>query len=77
LRKEGILFERIERIEKEVKWLAKRKDIVEEIKKERIFSEEELKEVSAKTKAINVDSFVLSEIRKNIAQIKKDIEEKG
>ena len=77
LRKEGILFERIERIEKEVKWLAERKDIVEEIKKERIFSEEELKEVSAKTKAIDVDSFVLSEIRKNIAQIKKDIEEKG
>ncbi|UCE73905.1 MAG: SMC family ATPase [Methanomassiliicoccales archaeon] len=75
LRNEGSLSERITRIEKEIRWLNEKKEFVTKLKKERGEAEKELYVLSRKTKSINEDSFILSEIEANITQTRKDIEE--
>lgn len=75
LRKEGSLSERVERIEKEIQWLKEKKELVQELRKERDEAEKELGVVVEKTKNINEDSFVLSEIESSIDQARKDIHE--
>ncbi len=75
LRREGSLSERVERIGKEIEWLKEKKGLVKEIKQERDEAEKALKELTKKTKSINVDSFVLSEIETSIEQMRKDIKE--
>jgi exonuclease SbcC len=75
LRKEGSLSERVDRIGKEIQWLKKKKELVKELKKERGEAEKELKVLIKKTKDINEDSFVLSEIEASIEQMRKDADE--
>ncbi len=75
LRMEGSLSERVDRIGKEIQWLKKKKELVKELKKERGEAEKELKVLIKKTKDINEDSFVLSEIEASIEQMRKDIDE--
>jgi exonuclease SbcC len=75
LRNEGALGERIKRIEVELLWLASRKDLVIVLKEEKTMSAAELDTVRARTVKINVDSFVLSEIERNVADLKRQIRE--
>jgi len=72
LRTEGALAERLERIEKELKWIEKA-EILKEIKDERKESSKLLHEVKDRTAEINKDSFVRSEIGESIERIKKDL----
>ena len=74
LKKEGALGERIERIELEIEWLRERKSLIASLKREQKESQRELDGVSARTKMINADSFVLSEIKEQIGRIKSDKE---
>jgi len=74
LRKEGSLSERVDRIEKELKWLKDKKELVQDLKQERSKAEKELEILIKKTKDINEDSFLLSEIEASIDQTKKDVE---
>jgi len=75
LRNEGALGERIKRIETELLWLASRKDLVSILKEEKTSSAAELETVRARTAKINVDSFVLSEIERDVGDLKRQIRE--
>lgn len=77
LRLEGILSERIQRIGKELQWLSRNKALVTALGREREDSAAELAEVSTKTRGINMDSFVLSEIQNQLKEQQKELEEKG
>lgn len=74
LRTEGMLNERISRIEKEVNWLSDNSSLVQALKKEQLQAKTQLSEIQIKTQLINQDSFVLSEIQTQITQIKEDLE---
>jgi len=74
LRTEGMLNERISRIEKELQWLSDNLNITQELRKEQLQAKSHLDGVQIKTGQINKDSFVLSEIRQQITQIKEDQE---
>lgn len=74
LRTEGALEERISRIEKELGWLAGRDDIIREIEDEKDHALSHIDEVNRKVQEINEDSLVLSEIEKQVDQVKKDLE---
>jgi len=75
LRNEGALGERIRRIETELLWLASRKDLVGILHEEKTSSAAELETVRSRTAKINVDSFVLSEIERDVADLKRQIRE--
>jgi len=70
LRSEGRLQERIERIERELVWLAGREDLVPHLTAERQGAAIELAEVRRKTGGINKDSFVLTELRDQLNEYK-------
>ncbi len=75
LRKEGALGERIARIEKELFWLAGRRDLLAALSEERTSSESELANVRERTARINVDSFALQEIQGDVGDLKRQIRE--
>lgn len=77
LRSEGRIIERTKRIPKEIEWLQGKADITliknleEEFKESRI----KLKELNELTNRINKDSFVLSELNKQIEDLNRKKEE--
>jgi exonuclease SbcC len=79
LRSEGKLEERIERIDKEVRWLEDRAELTALLKTEQDQARRELETVKADSSKISVDSFVLSEIKRQVALLKSDLakEEEG
>ncbi len=74
LRTEGMLKERLNRIEKELDWLSDKLPLIQELTQEQSDSRVQLNETRSKIKLINQDSFILTEIRKQIAQIQEDLE---
>lgn len=72
LRTEGGLKERISRIEKEMGWRLEDR-IRQEILREKKDAEKEIKDISISVKKINADSFLRSEIGRQIETIKKDL----
>lgn len=76
LKREGALEERIERIKLEMEWLRDRESLISSLKIEHDKSHRDLNEVSARTKRISAESFVLSEIQEQMGQIKSDKERK-
>jgi len=73
LRQEGALGERIARIEKEIAWLAGRSEILKELDLERRKAGIQLEDVRAGVGKINEDSFLLSELTRQIQEVKEDI----
>ncbi len=73
LRQEGALGERLARIEREVAWLAGRPDLLKELDLERRKAGIQLEEVQAGVARINEDSFLLSELKRQVQQVKEDI----
>lgn len=74
LRDEGRLEERIARIEKELAWLSEKEELISTLKKEGERTKKVLSRISKKASEINADSFVLTEIKSNIENIKKKME---
>jgi exonuclease SbcC len=73
LRDEGRLEERIARIEREIEWLAERPDLVKGFRDERGRTEKALAHVRAKVGSINQDSFVLTELQRQIEELRADL----
>ena len=73
LRLEGGLWERVDRIEKELVWLAGKEDIISRLKEERVEAEAKLLDVRGKVGRINEDSFVLGELRRQVESAKEEI----
>ena len=73
LRLEGGLWERIDRIEKELVWLAGKEEMVPRLKDERVEAEAKLLDVRGRVGKINEDSFVLSELKRQVESAKEEI----
>ena len=73
LRDEGRLEERIARIERELGWLAERPDLVSSLRGEQTRTEKALTHVRGKVGSINQDSFVLTELQKQIEELRSDL----
>ena len=73
LRMEGRLTERIDRIEKEMTWLEGREEMLSRLKEERVEAETELLDIAGRVKRINIDSFLLTEVKHNIEEIKGEL----
>jgi len=73
LRQDGALGERLARIEKEVAWLAGRPEILKEIDLERRKAGIQRERVQADVAKISGDSFLLSELRRQIDDVKTEI----
>jgi exonuclease SbcC len=73
LRDEGRLEERVARIERELEWLAERPELVRTLEEERGRTEKALAHVRQKVGEINVDSFVLTELQQQIAELRTDL----
>ncbi|TLZ73485.1 MAG: SMC family ATPase, partial [Methanobacteriota archaeon] len=73
LRQEGGLGERLARIEKEVAWLAGRADVLRELDLERRKAGIRLEQVRSDVSKINEDSFLLSELKRQIGETKDEI----
>ncbi|MFX1294085.1 MAG: hypothetical protein ACFFD2_04405 [Promethearchaeota archaeon] len=73
LRSEGRLIERKARIPREIEWLQGLADInlINELKNELQDAEKKHKELSSIIQRVNQDSFIFSEIQKQIGEIKK------
>lgn len=76
LRQEGTLEERVARIDKEIEWLAERRELVESLKREQEESRQSLAEVKGKTQGINRETFLVSEIGERVAAIRRELEER-
>ncbi len=73
LRDEGRLEERVARIARELEWLAARPDLLTLLAEERTRSEKALGHVRAKVQTINEDVFVLSELERQVGQLKEEL----
>ncbi|MCI4371036.1 MAG: SMC family ATPase [Thermoplasmata archaeon] len=73
LRDEGRLEERVARIARELAWLADRVDLVRELSEEQARAEKALAHVHAKVASIDQDSFVLTEYKRQLEQLKDDL----
>jgi len=73
LRNEGGLTERLARIEKEVVWLQNRPEVLKELDLERRKAQIQLERVKGDVGRINEDSFVLTEITRQISETKQEI----
>lgn len=73
LRSEGGLTERIDRIEKEMVWLAGKEDLLARIRDERMEAEARLLDVSGRVGKINEDSFILDELKRQVESMKDEI----
>src|SRR2546427_9644133 len=73
LRDEGRLEERVTRIARELEWLADRADLVRELSEEQARAEKALARVHEKVASIDQDSFVLTEYKRQLEQLKDDL----
>src|SRR5438552_4914162 len=73
LRDEGRLEERVTRIARELEWLADRADLVRELSEEQARAEKALSRVHEKVASIDADSFVLTEYKRQLEQLKDDL----
>jgi len=73
LRLEGGLEERMARILLELDWLADRAELMERLNRERGETTGELDAVKCQTEGINADCFVVTELRRNVEQLKDDL----
>ncbi len=73
LRDEGRLEERVGRIARELAWLADRADLVRELSEEQARAEKALARVHEKVASIDQDSFVLTEYKRQLEQLKEDL----
>jgi len=73
LRDEGRLEERVTRIGRELEWLADRVDLVRELSEEQARAEKALARVHEKVASIDQDSFVLTEYKRQLEQLKDDL----
>jgi exonuclease SbcC len=73
LRDEGRLEERVTRIARELAWLADRADLVRELSEEQARAEKALSRVHEKVASIDQDSFVLTEYKRQLEQLKEDL----
>ena len=73
LRDEGRLEERVARIARELEWLASRADLVRELHEEQARAEKALARVNEKVASIDQDSFVLTEYKRQLEQLKDDL----
>src|SRR5439155_18853622 len=73
LRDEGRLEERVTRIARELAWLADRVDLVRELSEEQARAEKALARVHEKVASIDQDSFVLTEYKRQLEQLKDDL----
>ncbi len=73
LRDEGRLEERVMRIERELEWLSDRADLVRDLREERVRAEKALARVQEKVGSIDRDSFVLTEYKRQLEQLKDDL----
>jgi exonuclease SbcC len=73
LRTQGKLDERISRIDLEIKWLKDELALISKLKEEQHAAKKDLKVVSEEVASINVDSFVLSELKEEMSTIKSDL----
>ena len=73
LRSEGTFTERIDRIEKEIVWLAGKEDLLARIKDERVEAEAGLLDVRGRVGKINEDSFILDELKRQVESMKDEI----
>jgi exonuclease SbcC len=73
LRDEGRLEERIARIERELEWLAEHADLVRQLREERTRTEKALSHVHEKVGSIDQDSFVLTELEKQVEELRADL----
>jgi len=73
LRDEGRLEERVTRIARELEWLAERPGLVRELSEEQARAEKALARVHEKVASIDQDSFVLTEYKRQIEQLKDDL----
>jgi len=73
LRDEGRLEERVTRIARELEWLADRRDLVRELSEEQARAEKALARVHEKVASIDQDSFVLTEYKRQLEQLKDDL----
>jgi exonuclease SbcC len=77
LRDEGRLEERVTRIARELAWLADRADIVRELSEEQARAEKALSRVHEKVASIDQDSFVLTEYKRQLEQLKDDLRQEA
>ncbi|TLZ87785.1 MAG: SMC family ATPase [Methanobacteriota archaeon] len=77
LRDEGRLEERVMRIARELEWLADRKDLVRELSEEQARAEKALARVHEKVASIDQDSFVLTEHKRQLEQLKDDLRQEA
>src|SRR5207245_1837495 len=73
LRDEGRLEERVTRIARELEWLADRAELVRELSEEQARAEKALARVHEKVASIDQDSFVLTEYKRQLEQLKDDL----
>ena len=73
LRDEGRLEERVARIAKELEWLSERGPLVRELEAERARTEKALERVRTKVGSIDGDSFVLTELRRQVEDLKEEL----
>ena len=77
LRDEGRLEERVTRIAREIEWLADRPKLVRELSAEQARAEKALARVHEKVAAIDQDSFVLTEYKRQLEQLKEDLRQEA
>ena len=73
LRDEGRLEERVVRIGREVEWLMDRPELVRTLMEEQGRAEKALERVHAKVQAIDQDSFVLTELQRQLEELKEEL----
>src|SRR5712692_10291913 len=77
LRDEGRLEERVTRIARELAWLADRAELVRELSEEQARAEKALSRVHEKVASIDQDSFVLTEYKRQLEQLKDDLRQEA
>ena len=77
LRDEGRLEERVTRIARELAWLADRAHLVRELSEEQARAEKALARVHEKVASIDQDSFVLTEYKRQLEQLKDDLRQEA
>jgi exonuclease SbcC len=77
LRDEGRLEERVTRIARELDWLAERPKLVRELSEEQARAEKALARVHEKVASIDQDSFVLTEYKHQLEQLKDDLRQEA
>ena len=73
LRNEGALNERINRIDLEVEWLKRNATLLRRLLKEKEESKQKLNLIKNKIKLINEDCFILSEIKRNLQELEREL----